>query len=211
MLKNIIKIILFSLILGIGIFSYTTYNNIRNIKEATYRVYNRTGDLSGTGVVIKHKKNYYILTCNHVVVSSNKGIQVFKRDGSFIYYPSRVYLDAEKDLALLKINFIGSQATLKIHNKEIADGSKVILVSNFLGLDVVYSEGYLMRKVEDKYLFQLPIFYGSSGGAVIHENKIVTVVQSIITVTEDSHIIQFCVASSNKNLNTFLKEALKDE
>ncbi len=211
MLKNILKITLFSLILGIGIFSYTTHNNIYNIKEATYNIYNRVGELSGTGVVIKHKKDYYILTCNHIITSSKNGLQVFKKAGSFIYYPSIVYLDAEKDLALLKINFIGSQATLKIYNKEIAEGSKVILVSNFLGLDSVYSEGHLMKKGTNRYLFQLPMFYGSSGGAIIYKNKIVTVVQSIITVIEDSHRVQFCVGLSNKNLNSFLKEALKNE
>ena len=56
---------------------------------------------AGSGVIVQQKDAFYVLTCRHVIRNSvPSGIKLYLGDGRCIY-PTRVWEDAETDVAVL--------------------------------------------------------------------------------------------------------------
>ncbi len=138
-----------------------------------------------SGAVVDKDKRL-VVTAAHCV----EGEKVFKIE-KIIFNPDgsisdKVFLNAEvaavdkdADVAILRVGGgIKFESELKVSNLTPAIGSKIFTLGSPLGLEYVFSEGYIMdNKYEEKrfnqdyswYLMDMLIGPGNSGGVAINE------------------------------------------
>ncbi len=154
-----------------------------------------------TGFMIDVANNYLVTNAhviaeakNHLIVENNKGEQ---------YAAQAVYVNAEKDLAILKItdaDFVKLAPTPFSIKKNNADLGESVFILGYPKQEIVYGEGYISAKngfQMDTIFCQLSTIAneGNSGSPVLNKNgELVGVVSSMETNVEG---VVYAIKSSN--------------
>jgi len=145
----------------------------------------------GSGFIVDPKG--IVLTNRHVLTGARQ-VSVKLIDGTS-YSVNGIYLDANRDICLLKIDAQKLPALPLADSDSIAVGEKVYTIGNPLGLSFTFSDGMLSGKrnfKEIKYLqFTAPISPGNSGGPLL--NSIGQAV-GIVTATTSGENLNFALA-----------------
>jgi len=148
--------------------------NVKNIKEANFSIYNATVSICGAGSHIKIGENRYVLTCAHLVTNEKDFIWAIDNSGTM--RPLKfIKIDRVKDLALFRIYTTENMSYLEISEETPKEGSEVVVIGNPDNLEDVITDGVIMKITEDGYLFTNLIYFGNSGGAILYKEKIIGV------------------------------------
>lgn len=153
-----------------------------HLQEAIVLIGNITQGCGGSGTHIKLNDKSYILTCAHLVDTTDDMLIAFLDNGDMCPL-QLVKINYEKDLALFKI-YNENFASVEIGTEVPQPGSKVTVIGNPDSMVDVITEGVVSTILSDGYIFTNIIYFGNSGGAMIYKNKIVGVVTQIRVYNE---------------------------
>ncbi len=138
---------------------------------------------SGSGVIVRdpRSKERFVLTNHHVVEGTNSGdIQVFLQDGRALK-PTKVWLDALADIAVLKLGVADLPSARLGNSDDAAVGSWVLALGSPFGLTHSVSQGIISARgrheqelhddgVENQDFLQTDaaINPGNSGGPLVN-------------------------------------------
>lgn len=137
-------------------------------------VYNQAGQATASGSGFFIDSDGTAVTNFHVIEDAYSA-KIKTIDGS-VYDVAYVYgYDADKDLAILKIEGEGFPALTLGNSDELKNGQKIFCIGSPLGLENTISEGVVSnnnREIEGQTYIQIsaPISHGSSGGAVLDDS-----------------------------------------
>ncbi len=101
---------------------------------------------AGSGVIVKFKDGFYVLTARHVVRNTPpQRIKIFLDDGRRIY-PTRVWQDKDTDIAVLAISARNLAATPLGDSDRIEVGDFVLAVGSPFGLKQTVTFGIVSAK-----------------------------------------------------------------
>ncbi len=141
----------------------------------------------GTGFIVS--KDGIIATNNHVI-NNSAGIDVKTIDDRVLTVEGILYVDEEKDIALLKIKTSKEYELPTLHlgdSNQVKVGEKVYAIGNPVGLENTFSEGLVsgVREIgENINVIQITaaISSGSSGGPVLDKKgEVIGIASFIIT------------------------------
>lgn len=150
-------------------------------------VTNRAGD--GSGFFINER---YILTNAHVILDEDKPcekniVKIFPEEKS--YRASIVKYDAEKDLAILRLDEVPPDRNVDIKlssNYDYKIARQVFTFGNGLGRGLAFTEGYIGKNTESNYGYEeviplnMSVNGGNSGGAVFDlAGNIIGIISSV--------------------------------
>lgn len=164
----------------------------------------------GTGFLVDTKgfivTNAHVLKGNSAIVLDNDGHEL---------NADIVYIDTQKDLAILKINDEDYKPLKSIPysiSTTIVDLSEEIFTLGFPKNDITYTQGYLSSKTglngdTSTYQIQMNSNPGSSGGPVFNKNAELIGVLSSRQIQADG--VTFAIKS--KNLFTLIEDLKKED
>jgi len=136
---------------------------------------------SGSGVTIKYKNQYYILSVAHLLSTDDAKLFMYENDNC-ISELEVVKVDASVDLLLLKPvqQDIEPYFYTELADCEPTTGQEVIAVGNPARLEDVVSMGRIIR-YDTKYMIMSDTtYFGSSGGGIYNqEGKLIGIVSAI--------------------------------
>ncbi len=95
---------------------------------------------AGSGVVIQHRNQYYVITNYHVIEDSSLGDVRIEADGR-IYYPSKIMHDRETDLSVMAVNRSDLAPARIGDSHQVEIGDFVVAVGSPFGLSHSVSYG----------------------------------------------------------------------
>ena len=183
-------------------------NNIKhNIQSTTAPIIYKTG---GTGFLIDPKG--YLVTNAHVIRNA-KNIAVQNSKGKDLHIKV-VYIDVERDLAILKIIDTAFKAPQSIPysiKKTSAEIAEPIYTLGFPRNEIVYGEGYLAARTGfngDTLTCQIAIAAnpGNSGGPIINRNGEVVGILSAKQISAEGVVF----ATQSRYIHQAMSELQKD-
>ncbi len=145
-------------------------------------------------IVVSHGTGFFITsdgeiaTCYHVITNCVK-LLVTTYDGGYYIVNEIVSYDAEKDIAILKID--ADSKPLALSGSTPKAGQRVYAVSNYISGSPSITEGLIMRNnlygTGDGFTHSASITYGSSGGPIVDENgRVMGIIKNIDESTYNS-------------------------
>lgn len=169
--KKLVTIIVtvFVLIFG-GLFYYNVLSvpSLEQIKNSVVKIeaYDKDNNLIATGSGFCAFKSNYIITNFHVVEGSYS-LKVVDDDKKTHHVNDILIFDYKNDLAILEADV--NLKPLKVKDKRIKTGSKVIAIGSPMGELNTVSEGIVSNSENNKGIqISAPISHGSSGGALFN-------------------------------------------
>lgn len=157
----------------------------QTLKQIDVMVINKTIDGLGSGVTIKYKDKFYILTAGHMAQSPTDEIYLFENNNKICQLEivkqdySGDIDTASNDLLLLRpINpNIEPKFYTEIAENEPVTGTQVYIVGNPMGIEDVISDGRVAI-YQGNFMYYIDhTYFGNSGGGVYTENgKLVGIV-----------------------------------
>jgi len=203
--------------------TYDTLALEQKLRQTVVVVYNRTIGATGSGVTIKYKDKYYILTAGHMLENQDDVLSFGEND---------MMID---DLEVVKWNYTWAEDTddtnvskvqdlllLKPKNKEIVpkyyvdlddiepiNGSPIYIVGNPVGIEDVLCEGRTIMYQNNFMYYINHTYYGNSGGGVFtKEGKLIGIVSHMSPISYNSEIPPYMIYGAVR-LN-IIKDFLKD-
>jgi hypothetical protein len=147
----------------------------KTLQQVNVMILNTTLGATGSGVTLKYKGKFYILTAGHMldkeddnlILSENSQkiceLKVIKRDYSEIIGEGK-----GKDLMLLapKTLTIQPRYYVELADMEPSVGTEVYIVGNPMTIEDVVSEGRVAMYTDDFMYIRDSIYFGNSGGGV---------------------------------------------
>ena len=182
-------------------------NNIKNNIQVTTPIVYKTG---GTGFLIDPQG--YLVTNAHVIRNA-KNIAVQNSKGKDLHIKV-VYIDVERDLAILKITDTAFKAPLSIPysiKKTSAEIAEPIYTLGFPRNEIVYGEGYLAARTGfngDTLTCQIAIAAnpGNSGGPILNSNGEVVGILSAKQISAEGVVF----ATQSRYIHQAMQELQKD-
>ncbi len=157
---------------------------------------------SGSGVFIDSRGT--VLTCAHVVGDARK-IFVKTTDGT--YLPGYIkHLDAKKDLALVRTDFVDTPFVL-ISKGDVEVGQVVAAFGSPLGIQRTASFGHVMNRMDKSFRFIHSAFIlpGSSGGPLVDvKGRLVGINEAIVMMNIFVPAAGYCIAIDGATIRAFL-------
>lgn len=173
-------------------------------------------DSSGTGFYISNKG--FLITNAHVVVNNDgkelklcENAYVCKSKSTEYFEAEIIYLDAKKDLALLKVNNKLNFKPVKIE-KDVEVGDKVIVIGNSEGQGLLLLDGLVgdvnrKYKEADAFIYNSFVANGCSGGPIFNiKGELCGVVAASSRKTQGLNY-----GITIKSLKEFIIKAIKDK
>jgi S1-C subfamily serine protease len=163
----------------------------QTLKQINVMVMNKTKDALGSGVSIKYKGKFYILTAGHMAEDitdelylNENGqeickLKVVKQDYNFTEE------QAGNDLLLLKPEDDNIQPRFytELADMETLQGTEVYIVGNPLGIEDTISDGRIVKYSRNFMYYIGYTYFGNSGGGVYNnEGKLVGIVSHLIPI-----------------------------
>lgn len=182
-------------------------DNVENIKQANFGIYNTTAGIQGSGSHIKILEHHYILTCAHLIKDEKDFIWAVGDDGNMRPL-GLVKINVKKDLALFKIYMVEDMSYLEISEEIPKEGSEIVVIGNPDNINDTITDGIIAKITKDRYLFTNLVYFGNSGGAVLYKGKIVGLVSNMEVFFNPKKLPLFVNYGSGPNLKT-IREFLK--
>ncbi|OJV66622.1 MAG: hypothetical protein BGO41_04145 [Clostridiales bacterium 38-18] len=134
--------------------------------------FDANGDLLGTGSGMNVEANGKIFTNFHVIEGASKITVKFVEGKSYEVVALYAY-DADRDVAVLKINGTGLPTVVFGNSASLENGEEILTIGSPIGLENTISDGLISnrsRTLEGQNYLQIsaPISPGSSGGALVN-------------------------------------------
>ena len=134
--------------------------------------FDANGDLLGTGSGMNVEASGKIFTNFHVVEGASK-ITVKFVDGKAYDVVALYAYDADRDVAVLKVNGSGLPVVVFGNSAALENGEEILTIGSPIGLENTISDGLISnrsRTLEGQVYLQIsaPISPGSSGGALVN-------------------------------------------
>jgi S1-C subfamily serine protease len=135
------------------------------------------GNINYTGLIVSHgtgfivRENGIIVTNYHVIAHANN-LLVKLIDGEKYGVDGIVFMDIERDIAILKISANNLPTVTIGETENLEVGTQTVAIGNPLGLEYTVSNGIIsqIRSTIDFSVIQIttPITFGSSGGPLLN-------------------------------------------
>lgn len=173
----------------------------QNLKQVNVEILNTTIMASGSGVTIKYKGEYYILSAGHMA-DEDTDILVLMENGQEIGELEIVKHDytwkndvddvsSVHDLILLrpKNKLLQPKYYTELADNEPITATQVYIVGNPMSIEDVVSDGRIIKYKGNFMYISDSIYYGSSGGGVYnYEGKLVGIVSYLMPIQPYSDI-----------------------
>jgi len=177
------------------------------LRESNVLIYNVTAGYVGAGTYVKVGKDYYILSCAHLIKDeADKLVAVL--DDKTVVPLIKVKVDETVDLSLWITG-----TTVKLNAVEIAEyiprlGTEVRVIGNPDCLTDVITDGIIARYLKNGYLLTAKSFGGNSGGAVIdtRTGKLVGVLTQGYIMMRDDIFESYSWAVNIDTIKEFIKD-----
>jgi prefoldin subunit 5 len=151
------------------------------LKQVTVMIENISQGYQGSGVTIKYKDNYYILSVNHLIGDKTDELFIAENDQPFAKLKI-IKTDKTRDLALFKLEDENKipEVYAELAEKELDKGSSIYVIGNPLGIEDVLSEGRILKNNGFQTYFIDHSYFGSSGGGIFtKEGKLLGIIQTL--------------------------------
>ena len=133
----------------------------------------------GSGIILKYKNKFYILTCFHLFKNKKDLSRIKVLDANKIITVKFLKKDRKKDLALFKISEPTDLIYTTLSDKEPQLNEVVFAIGNPSYFSDVASSGKVIKKTKKYYITTNPIYYGFSGGGLFYKNKLIGIIRAI--------------------------------
>jgi S1-C subfamily serine protease len=160
----------------------------QTLKQVNVVIVNKTLDASGSGVTIKYKDGFYILSAGHMLDKLDDDLYLYENDNEIcklkVIKHSFVVLGNKtiEDLLLLKPVDDDIQP---IFYTELADiepftGTEINIIGNPLGIEDVVTDGRIITYQRNFMYMTGTSYFGNSGGGVYNnEGKLVGIISHL--------------------------------
>ncbi len=172
-------------------------------KSGTHESY----DEAGSGVVIKVRGEFWILTNRHVINGASPKEILLRASNGREFHPSRIHADPSTDVAVMKIDEIGIPAARLGDSDQIEIGDFVIAIGSPFGLSHSVTFGILSAKgrrdlslgeqkidLQDFFQTDAAINPGNSGGPLLNlRGEVIALNTAIASSSGGSEGIGFAI------------------
>jgi S1-C subfamily serine protease len=157
----------------------------------------------GTGVLID---STHVLTCAHVVEGKNDMMLVTFYPGYFAAHAKPVYVNREKDLAIIELDVRVNNAPKPLFQEQYKDGQPVTIIGNILGsMKWFVSYGVISGENERDLYTDGLVLGGDSGGPWINDRGEVVALSDWGLIDRKGNEIGINGGISAHTINDFLK------
>jgi S1-C subfamily serine protease len=164
----------------------------QTLKQINVMVKNRTAGTLGSGVSIKYKGKYYVLTAGHMADNPDDQLYLYENGNQICKleivkqdYKGGMIEAINNDLLLLRpVNKnIQPKFYTELAEVEPITGTEVYIVGNPMGIEDVVSDGRVIVYKDNFMYYKDSTFFGNSGGGVYtHDGKLIGIVSHMINL-----------------------------
>ena len=192
----------------------------QKLKQVNIMVRNKTASALGSGVSIKYKDNFYVLTAGHMAENDTDELYLYENDVEICKleivkkdYQGGEISENSNDLLLLRP--INKNIQPKFYT-EIADiepitGTEIYVVGNPMGIEDVITDG---RNIiyQGNFMYVIaPAYFGNSGGGIYnYEGKLVGIMSHIANLKPAEGLPDYVIAGTVRleTIKKFLKDVI---
>lgn len=153
----------------------------QTLKQVTVMVINKTAGSQGSGVAIKYKNKYYILSAGHMAPNLTDELYLYENGEPICklvivksdYSGEDVSINSDwRDLLLLKAEnpFFVPKVYTEIADYEPITGTEIYVVGSPMGIEDVITDGRIISYA-DNFMYHMAFtYFGNSGGGVYDYN-----------------------------------------
>lgn len=164
----------------------------QKLKQVNVMIVNKTIDALGSGVTIKYKDKFYILSAGHMVEDDDDNIVLMENGNEIgeLEIIKRDYNLDEKntkgdDLTLFKPkdSSLNPRFYVELADNESVTGSEIYIVGNPIGIEDVVSDGRIIIYDNNFFYFIDHSYFGNSGGGIYtREGKLLGIVSHLVPI-----------------------------
>jgi S1-C subfamily serine protease len=162
----------------------------KELQQVNIMVQNQTVQALGSGVTLKYKDKFYVLSAGHMAEQETDKLELWENNDKVcdLKIVKWEYITTEgnnliTDLILLEPvdENIRPKYYVELADNEPIIGSEVYIVGNPMGIDDVVSEGRVALYRENFMYFRDSTYFGNSGGGIFtKEGKLVGIMSHVI-------------------------------
>ena len=188
-----------------------------NLRQAVVIIHNYTEGTQGSGVTIKYRDKFYVLSAGHLVNDLNSklmlaenGIPICELKIAKQKYTADVNDSTGHDLLLLKPKNPNMKPKYYVEIEEIEPiiSEEIYIVGNPMGIEDLLSEGRIIGYMDNFMYFYDHVYFGSSGGGVFTQEGNLVGILSFIAQDQSNPLIAPFVFYGAVRLN-IIKDFLK--
>jgi len=184
-----------------------------SLRQASVVIYNDTMDGQGSGVTIKYKGKFYILTAGHMLDKkddklsfSENGqkiddLEVVKWDYTWTEETQDTNVSQVHDLLLLKPKnpYLRPRFYVELEETEPQPPTEIYVVGTPVGIEDVLCEGRII-KYKDNFVYYIgTTYYGNSGGGIFtKEGKLIGIVSHMYPIYANPNIPPYMVYGATR-------------
>jgi len=186
------------------------------LRQVNIKIVNKTLEASGSGVTIKYKGKFYILSAGHmaekdtdVLFLSENGQDICELEIVKHAYAGGALTENSNDLILLRPkdpNIVPRVAYVELESNNEPDiSNELYVVGNPLGIEDVVSDGRcIMYRGNFMYMIGTSYFGNSGGGVFNKEGKLVGIMSHLIPIQPFADVPAYMIHGAVR-LNTIIE------
>jgi len=184
------------------------------LQQVNVEIINKTAQAQGSGVTLKYKGKFYILSAGHMLnditdelVLCENGVEICMLE---VVKLSHTFLNNEPkgtDLVLLKPkdSLIQPKIYVELAEEEPSTPAEIYIVGNPLGMEDVLTEGRIISYFNDFVYFIDHSYFGNSGGGIYtKDGKLVGIVSHMAPIQPNPNIPPYMIHGAQR-LNVILQ------
>jgi len=184
------------------------------LQQVNVEIINKTAQAQGSGVTLKYKGKFYILSAGHMLnditdelVLCENGVEICMLE---VVKLSHTFLNNEPkgtDLVLLKPKdpLIQPKVYVELAEEEPSTPAEIYIVGNPLGMEDVLTDGRIISYFNDFVYFIDHSYFGNSGGGIYtKDGKLVGIVSHMAPIQPNPNIPPYMIHGAQR-LNVILQ------
>jgi hypothetical protein len=184
------------------------------LQQVNVEIINKTAQAQGSGVTLKYKGKFYILSAGHMLnditdelVLCENGVEICMLE---VVKLSHTFLNNEPkgtDLVLLKPKdpLIQPKVYVEFAEEEPSTPAEIYIVGNPLGMEDVLTDGRIISYFNDFVYFIDHSYFGNSGGGIYtKDGKLVGIVSHMAPIQPNPNIPPYMIHGAQR-LNVILQ------
>lgn len=192
------------------------------LRQSVVLIYNKTSSALGSGVTIKYKDKFYILSAGHMAEADTDILTFGENDrelGELEIIKHEFVIDEDekgdftktKDLILLqpKNKSLRPKFYVELADNESLPPTEIYIIGNPVGIEDVLSEGRIIKYKNNFVYYINHTYYGNSGGGVFTEDgKLLGIVSHMYPINYNQSIPAYMTYGATRL--DIIKDFLKD-